>query len=187
LTEPRTFNESNSACRPVNLGAAFLPLVLQFITHPGCVKPVAKVRVAVATVVKDKRKSFSSETRHELSSSKASALLLPTPNASFSKGSMQSNSFFPLDATSQTTGVSVLPESKGLMSDRVSAVLFVEAMRPVCSDRYDGLPDPLASEGVSHTLLSRIRGQGQLAFDSTSVFTGPGQTLHAAGCLNQPC
>lgn len=94
----------------------------------------------------------------------------------------------PLDATSQTTGVSVLPESKaGLMSDRFSAVLFFETIRPVCRDRYEGPPDPLASEGVSHTLLSRFRGQGELTFDSTSVFTGPGQTLHAAGCLNQPC
>lgn len=68
LTEPMTFDDSSSAYRPVNLGAAFLPLALQFITLPGCFKPVAKVRVAVATVVKDKRKSFSSETMHELNS-----------------------------------------------------------------------------------------------------------------------
>lgn len=103
------------------------------------------------------------------------------------KGQRSQTAISPLDATSQTTGVSVLPESKGPVSDRVLADLFVETMRPVCKNRYDGPPDSLASEGVSHTLFSRIRGQGELTFDSTSVFTGPGQTLHAAGCLNQPC
>ena len=104
------------------------------------------------------------------------------------KGQRSQTATSPLDATSQTTGESVLPEPKaGLMSDRVLAVLFVETMCPVGRDLYDGPPDPLASEGVSHTLLPRFRGQGELTFDSTSVFTGSGQALNADGCLNQPC
>lgn len=103
------------------------------------------------------------------------------------KGQRSQTAISPLDATSQTTGLSVLPVSTGLMSDRVLGDLFVETMRPVSGGRLDGVPDLQTSEEESHTLLSPFRSQVELLFESTSVFTGPGQTHYAAGSLNQPC